>query len=181
MTVTVDAVSRSGTVPSPGETAGLMAGTDFDGMREALVAVAWRITGDRELGLDTVQDVFLAYLRAPEKFIGSASLKTYLYRMVINRCIDARRRSDRFRLIRAMLERERRTDGDAAYDVKDTVRYLLAGIKPLYRVPFILAEGDGMSYDEIAGILEVSVNTVRSRIFRCREQLRKKLHSAGYL
>ena len=48
-------------------------GIDFDGMRIRLVGVAWRITGDREQAHDTVQDVFLSYLSAPEKFSGTAS------------------------------------------------------------------------------------------------------------
>ena len=153
---------------------------DINAMRESLTGVAWRIIGDREQAADIVQDVLCDHFTKPEKFTGASSLKTYLYRMTINRSIDCRRRKNRFALIMELLGRERRPAVENVFEMKDMIRHMLCDIASEYKVPFVLAEGDGMSYREIAAILDVSVNTVRSRIFRCREKLRKKLQSAGY-
>jgi len=149
-------------------------------MQEALIAVAWRITGDRSLAEDVVQDVYCAYYGAPEKFTGKSKLSTYLYRMTINRSIDMCRRRKRFMGIGELLLREPRPESGDVYEVKEMVRHLLSDISPVYKVPFVLAEGEGMAYEEIAVVLNITLNTVRSRIFRCREKMRKKLVAAGY-
>ena len=180
MTVMVEVQRGREPVPATGDAVKCAAGNAIEDLRDTLAGVAWRIIGDREQARDAVQDVFVAYLTAPEKFSGTSTLKTYLYRMVINRCIDLQRRSRRFRAITDLLSCEHFVAAEDRFMVKDQIRHLLSSIKPLYRVPFVLAEGDGMPYEEIALVLDIPVNTVRSRIFRCREQLRRKILSAGY-
>jgi RNA polymerase sigma-70 factor (ECF subfamily) len=149
--------------------------------RENLVGVAYRMMGDRDLAQDIVQDVFLSIIESPAGFRGASSLKTYLYRIVINRCIDCKRRQNRFGRISEILIREHRTYPQDTYEIKDSVRKLLAGVPPEFRIPFILSEVDGMSYEEIAEVQNVPLNTIRTRIFRCREKMRKKLSTMGWL
>jgi RNA polymerase sigma-70 factor, ECF subfamily len=148
--------------------------------RESLVGVAYRMMGDRDLAQDIVQDVFLSVIESPTDFRGASSLKTYLYRIVINRCIDCKRRQKRFGKIAEILNREQHVYPRDTYEIKDTVRKLLAGIPPEFRIPFILSEVDGMSYEEIADVQNVPLNTIRTRIFRCREKLQKKLSTMGW-
>ena len=185
MTAVIDVCRRNPSEQSTGpekssSSAAWSNGHTVESHREALVGVAWRICGDQEQARDVVQDVYCGYFTAPGKFLAASSLKTYLYRMVINRSIDIRRRNKRFSAICDRLDRECYQHPDDVFAVKDLVRHLLADINSLYKVPFVLAEGDGMSYEEIAGLLNIPLNTVRSRIFRCREKLRKKLLSTGY-
>jgi RNA polymerase sigma-70 factor, ECF subfamily len=148
--------------------------------RGVLIGLAWRIIGDRELAEDIVQDVFLGHLEAKGSFHGASSRTTYLYRAVINRCIDTGRRRKRFSLIIDRLSQERPSPPADVSGLKDAVRRLLMNIRPEFRVPFVLAGVDGMSYAEIADILHLPMNTVRTRIHRCREVLRKKLEKMGY-
>jgi len=155
---------------------------EFNDIRGSLIGAAFRITADKELANDIVQDVYAEHLMSPDKFGGTSSLKTYLYRIVVNRCIDLKRRQNRFGKIRDILLREPRMHKgfEDVYAIKDLVRRALANIEMKYRVPFVLAESDNMTYEEISGILQINVNTVRSRIFRCRKLLRKKLLTLGY-
>jgi len=144
--------------------------------QSALINVAYRITNDMETARDVVQDTYLTVLAAGDKFEGASSLKTYLYRIVINKCIDLRRRKTRWYATLEAFFREtvlfhQNTDEDM--DNRELVRLLFKEIPDAFRVPLILAEADGMSYEEIAETLGVSLNTVRTRIFRCREKLRE--------
>lgn len=154
----------------------------FNDIRQSLFNAAYRITADKEQANDIVQDVYTDHLMSPDKFSGTSSLKTYLYRIVINRCIDLKRRQNRFRKISDFLTGEPRTHRrpDDVYAIKDLVRRVLADIDEKYRVPFVLAESDDMPYEEIASVLLININTVRSRIYRCRNLLRKKLQTLGY-
>lgn len=153
---------------------------ELSGYRATLIGVAYRITGDRGLAEDIVQDIFLAVIESPDRYAGASGLKTYLYRMAINRCIDMRRRQRRFSRILEVFNRERHAYPQDTYEIKDLVRRLLLGIDPQFSIPFVLAEVDGMPYEEIAEIRNLPLNTVRTRIFRCREKLRKKLEKMGY-
>jgi RNA polymerase sigma-70 factor (ECF subfamily) len=145
-----------------------------------LEAVAYRITGDRELSCDIIQDAYVSVLTGRTKFEGRSSLKTYLYRMVINSCIDARKRRSRWSAIQEKLGLMQRAQPQNCYEIKELTRKIFAGISPEYSVPLTLSEVDGMSYREIADILQVSLDAVRTRIFRCREKLKKELLRVGY-
>jgi RNA polymerase sigma-70 factor (ECF subfamily) len=151
---------------------------------QALLNVACRVTNDAELSRDIVQDAYVAVLESAEKFKGASSLKTYLYRIVINRCIDARRRRTRWLSFldawRSEPARPHVEPGDRM-DHQKIVRQLFDGIPDAFRIPLVLAEVDGMKYDEIALTLGVSMNTVRTRIFRCREKLRQAYAKTGRL
>ncbi len=149
--------------------------------RESLRRIAYRMIGDKDLAEDVVQDVYVAVWESGLGYNGASSLKTFLYRVVINKCIDVKRRRSRFSRILEILSRERHGYPQDTYEVKDLARRILSSIGPEYRTPLILAEVDGMSYGEIAEMLHLTPGTVRSRIFRCREKLRKQLESMGYV
>jgi RNA polymerase sigma-70 factor, ECF subfamily len=139
---------------------------------------------DSESAKDIVQDVYVSFLQAKNGFSGTSSLKTYLYRAVINKSIDTRRRQQRFRGFLDCMGREAQPavpDAAGEMENKELVRRLLAAVPELYRIPFCLAEVDGMSYQEISDVLGISLSTVRIRIFRCREKMRNELHKLGRL
>jgi RNA polymerase sigma-70 factor (ECF subfamily) len=152
---------------------------------QSLVGVAFRITGDIETALDIVQDSYTSILQAPGNFKGASSLKTYLYRIVINKSIDSRRRRFRWFGILEKITHEtayqHQADADENSDKNEFLRKTLDKIPDSFRIPFLLAEADGMSYEEIADSLNVAINTVRTRIYRCKEKVRKELNKAGYL
>lgn len=149
--------------------------------RPILVKVAYRILGNFDDAQDAVGEVYLTVLKGSIDFQGDSSVKTYLYRMVINRCIDVKRRVSRFASLIDWFRLESLVLPDNAFETKDAIKHVFAGIDPIFTVPLILAEVDGMSYVEISELLQVSLSTVRTRIYRCRAKLQKKLMHKGYI
>jgi RNA polymerase sigma-70 factor (ECF subfamily) len=149
-----------------------------------LIRAAYRITADMASAQDIVQETYLDFLQSDSAFKGLSALKTYFYRVVINKSIDVKRRRGRWLKIRDTLTRDDLFPGTITDDEdagkKDLVRVMLGKVPDSFRIPLFLADIDGLSYEEIADSLGISLNTVRSRIFRCREKLRKAFKKAGY-
>jgi RNA polymerase sigma-70 factor (ECF subfamily) len=134
---------------------------------------------DRDEADDLAQEVFVKLFERMESFRGEASLSTWIYRIGVNTCIDALRRSKRratepFDERRSDIARDEDTAGRIA--LSEMVRGALMVLPVKYRTVVILREFEGRSYREIAEVLECSVGTVESRLFRARELLRRILH-----
>jgi RNA polymerase sigma-70 factor (ECF subfamily) len=143
--------------------------------RAQLINVALRITYDRESAEDIVQDVYLSLCTAGEQFKGLSSPKTYAYRIVVNRSIDYIRKIKRSRsLLESVFisNRNKTVPGDS-FETKELAAKIFNKIPDQFRIPLILAEIKEMSYEEIADTLSLPVNTIKTRIFRGREKLRK--------
>jgi RNA polymerase sigma-70 factor, ECF subfamily len=183
--VLTNRIAGNGTpAPAMPDIQGLLASPQFGAHHQSLVGVGCRLLYDYELARDVVQDAYAKALDPKTLFKGDSSIKTFLYRVVINRCIDIRRRHARWRAIQEALSFEwafvHRSIEDRMDD-QSAVQLLFSRIPDTYRAPFILAEADGMSYEEIAETLDISLNAVRTRIFRCREKLRKELRKTRRL
>jgi len=142
---------------------------------------------------DVVQDVFLKVFRNITSFRGDSSLKTWIYRIAVNEARNQQRWFGRHRGKEVGLDpqpSEAHGIGDllpdpspgpyeAALDheVQAMVEEGLKRISTTYRTALVLREVEELSYDEIAEILEISLGTVKSRILRGREALRKQLLS----
>lgn len=152
-----------------------------------------RITQDAEEASDLTQETFLSALKAIHKFRGEADLKTWLFRIAIN---ESR---NRFR----WWKRRRRdvtisldvTVGESNTPLSETVssdalnpeektlrierekilREALNELPEIFREAVVLCDIEGLSYEEIAQTLEVNIGTVKSRIARGRDELRRKL------
>ena len=156
---------------------------DIAAYQQALVRVAFKITYDWENAKDVVQDAYMSILKKPDAFTGQSSFKTYLYRIVINKSLDMKRSQSRLFDLRASFAKE--TTNAPDHDTvpltnESEITAALDKIPDKYRIPLLLLHGDGMSYQEIADVLNISLNVVRTRIFRCREKLRKELTKTGY-
>jgi RNA polymerase sigma-70 factor (ECF subfamily) len=158
--------------------------SDLTNYHGSLIAVAYRITGDMESAKDVVQDAYVAALKPDNAFGGFSSLKTYLYRIVINKSIDAKRHwKRRLNMLFSLQAEPSGTESSLIDDIdrKELTRKLLSKVSDEFRIPLVLAEVDGMSYEEIAETLHISLNTVRTRIFRAREKLRKEFRKIGWI
>lgn len=134
---------------------------------------------DRDEACDLAQDVFVKLLDRIESFRGEADLSTWIYRIGVNTCIDSLRKRKR----RAAEPFDERYHDVAHADdfaersaVSEMVRDALMELPVKYRTVVILREFEGRSYREIAEVLECSVGTVESRLFRARELLKRILH-----
>jgi RNA polymerase sigma-70 factor, ECF subfamily len=140
---------------------------------------------------DVVQEVFLKIFRNVSSFRQESSLKTWIYRIAVNEARNHRRWFGRHCRQEVGLEAEREESyavGDQLVDPgrspfeltldRETQALLeaaLADVKPNFRAALVLREIEGLSYEEIAQILDLSLGTVKSRILRGREALKECL------
>jgi RNA polymerase sigma-70 factor (ECF subfamily) len=150
-----------------------------------------RLTDDSADVPDVVQEVFLKVFRNIDSFRCDSSLKTWVYRIAVNESRNHRRWFGRHKKQEVTIEpRADETEShaewlsdpgmsplDLAIDHERgaMVEAALSEINPHFRAVLVLREIEGLNYDEIADILEISLGTVKSRILRGREALRQKL------
>ena len=158
---------------------------------QPVYALALRLLTGQSEASDVVQEVFIKVFRNIGNFRGQSSLKTWIYRITVNEAHNARRWFFRHRRREVELdgsandERDRketlpdrgRSPFDKAVDHEQQVliEQALARINPLFRESVVLRDIMDLSYEEIAGVLGVSLGTVKSRILRGREALREEL------
>jgi RNA polymerase sigma-70 factor (ECF subfamily) len=130
---------------------------------------------------DAAQDVFLKAYRGIKEFRPEASLYTWLCRIAVNTCIDYKRKSRRDALKKEPLPEDLpSTEPFSAelYESRENTAAIQAALQKLpekLRTAIVLREIDGLSYEEVAEVLHASVGTVKYRISRAREELRRIL------
>ncbi len=130
---------------------------------------------------DAAQDVFLKAYRGLKDFRPDSSLYTWIYRIAVNTSLDYRRRSRREASREAALSDDLPSAQplpDQVYESKEITEAIQAALPRLrekLRAPIVLREIEGLSYEEIAKVLDLSVGTVKSRISRARDELRNLL------
>ena len=153
--------------------------------------LVFRLINDPVDACDVVQEVFLKVFRNIRTFRGNSSLKTWIYRISFNEAYNHRRWFSRHKKQEIGLEREEEGNlsyqdvlpdpGRSAFEItsdREThamIEEALAQVNPAFRAAVVLRDMEDLSYDEIAEILQVSLGTVKSRIMRGREALRKVL------
>jgi RNA polymerase sigma-70 factor, ECF subfamily len=139
---------------------------------------------------DVTQEVFLRAFRGIRGFRRGSSLKTWLYRISVRQALNHRRWFWRHHRQQISIDAEVEGKNPAnelkdweatpleqfeAHETQATVRRGLAQVPPLFRSAVILRDLEGLSYEEVAEVLEVSVGTVKSRILRGRRLLKEAL------
>jgi RNA polymerase sigma-70 factor (ECF subfamily) len=156
-------------------------------------ALCFRLLGDAEEARDAAQETFLKVYRGLGGFRGEAGLKTWIYRIAVNQAMNQQRwwrRRHRDETISLDITRGQSdtTIGDSlpgrgrspeaqaiSSERERQVMSALDEIKQEYRVALILREIEELSYEEIAETLGISIGTVKSRIARGREELRRRV------
>ncbi len=151
--------------------------------RDRLWSVALRTTGDPEEASDALQDAFISAFRRADQFRGDSAVTTWLHRIVVNASLDRLRR----RAVRAaqpLPDDDERLPGAAVADPRDAiasretqlvVTAALAELPPDQREAVLLVDVEGWSVEEAARMLDCPVGTVKSRCFRGRAKLAKRL------
>jgi RNA polymerase sigma-70 factor (ECF subfamily) len=157
-----------------------------------LQAIVGRFIRDADEVADVTQEAFIKAYKALPKFRGESQFYTWLYRIAINTAknhlvsrsrrpantdidiADAEQFSNNDKLIdEATPENSMMTEELAA-----TIKNALAALPEDLRTALTLREFEGMSYEDIAGVMDCPVGTVRSRIFRAREFLDERVLAA---
>lgn len=137
--------------------------------------------GNDELAKDITQQVFLKLLTKLGAYRGDSEFTTWLYRITVNTCVDETRKLRRFLNFGDFLganEPSVQHGQDARIhsgEISGEVQQAIAELKPKFRVPILLKYTEGLSYAEIAEVMECSIGTVSSRLNRGHKMLAGKL------
>ncbi|MBR3704412.1 MAG: sigma-70 family RNA polymerase sigma factor [Oscillospiraceae bacterium] len=153
--------------------------------------LALRMCGNDEDAYDIAQDAFLSAWRGLPSFRGEAGFSTWLYRLVSNAAIDHLRRTKHQRGNVSLDDEELHIDTadtapgpEESAEGKDLQRVVQEGLNQLgddHRTVLVMREVQSLSYEEIAHTLAIDLGTVKSRISRARNALRKILLKSGNL
>jgi len=156
-------------------------------------ALCFRLLGDAEEARDAAQETFLKIYRGLSGFRGEAGLKTWIYRIAINQAMNQKRwwrrrhrdetislditRGQSEATLGSMLPgRGSSPEAEAISSEREhSIMRALGEIKEEYRIALMLREIEELSYEEIAETLSISIGTVKSRIARGREELRRRV------
>ena len=147
--------------------------------------LALRMTGDPEDAADMAQDAFIKAYSSLSSFRGDSKFSVWLFRIVSNLCLDFLRSRKRRPTVSLSVENDEGEDmefeiADESQSpetlleqklTREAVRRGLYSLPPEQRQILLLREIQGLSYEEIAQVLELESGTVKSRIFRARKRL----------
>jgi RNA polymerase sigma-70 factor (ECF subfamily) len=153
-----------------------------DQQSDRVYRLAFRLTGNRHDAEDLTQEVFVRVFRSLSTY-QPGTLEGWIHRITTNLFLDQARRKQRIRFDALSDERADRLHShlptpDIAYadqTFDDDIEKALATLPPEFRAAVVLCDVEGLSYDEIAQILDAKLGTVRSRIHRGRAMLRTAL------
>lgn len=160
--------------------------TDLDAFGELVrrhqdfvYGAALRIVRNPAMAQDLAQDAFVRAHRALGGFRGQAAVRSWLYRIVTNLALNAVQRRREYPTD-AMPERPTRRDPAVDTEVSALRHELEEAIVELpdkLKEPLVLREFEGMSYQAIADVLDLPINTVRTRILRARRSLQDRMEA----
>ncbi len=168
----------------------------FENYSSMVFSLVLRILGDREEALDVSQEIFLTIYRKMNSFRGESSLKTWIYRIAVHHAANRCRWWNRFRRKGTVSLDDRMSNGannELFYNLKSGIRNpeealllteekreverLLQELPLQQRVAVIMRDVEELSYEEIAESMRVSLGTVKSRIARGRETLKRHIRA----
>jgi RNA polymerase sigma-70 factor (ECF subfamily) len=161
--------------------------------QRAVYNIAWRMVRNEEDAWDLVQEIFLRVYRGLASYDQKRPFSTWLYRVASNLCIDhLRRRRLQTVSIHPREEGRERSEDLALADpgplpdrlheihrLAERVDALLERLSPMYRVILHLRYREQLSYEELAEVLEIPLGTVKARLHRAHETLRRLLQGEG--
>jgi RNA polymerase sigma-70 factor (ECF subfamily) len=157
--------------------------------QKRIFSLCYRMCSNEQDALDLSQEVFLRVYHSLKSFKGSSSFSTWVYRIASNICIDHLRKEKKIKVVSLTPATE--DDDTPSFDLPDdtyspeesyrkkelaeAISGALTRLSPDHRRIIVLRDINQLSYDEISEILDLEPGTVKSRIFRARDQLRKIL------
>ncbi len=154
---------------------------------DVIYRFSWNVCRDRDRAEHTTQETFVSVLRKLDQFDHKSKFSTWLYTIVSNHCLMLARRRKTERTVSMDDEEAPLPEGELGYasddphelaeraDMRRHLDSAIAGLAPDYRTVFILRDIEGLSTEEVAGILNLSAPAVKSRLHRARSFLRSEL------
>ena len=156
----------------------------FEMYRDKVYSIALRYSGHPSTAMDITQDVFVKLFSQMAQFRGDSSFETWLYRLVVNSCLDQRRKLRRMvpllgEAIRRFYADERISSDLIRSQTRQSIQAAIAKLSPELRMAVVLRYTEGLSYEEMADALNCSKGTVASRLSRAHKQLAQRLSHLG--
>src|SRR5262245_57761190 len=151
----------------------------FEAHKDRVYTIAFHYSGDASMAHDVTQQVFLKLFTSINQFQENSQFTTWLYRIVANTCTDEHRKRRRFVPFSPQIDvKSKAASQEETYQrrqVAQSVRGAISELSPKLRLPILLKYVEGLSYDEIAEALGLSIGTVSSRLNRGHKMLARKL------
>ncbi len=162
----------------------------FEANKNKVINTCFRIVNNFDVAEDLTQDVFIKVYQSVNQFRGDSKLSTWIYKIAVSKSLDylrAQKRKKRFTFLTSILGDEtldnkipapESNQPGIAIDNEERFRILQNAMDSLpenQRIAFSLSKYDEMSNKEIAGIMETTVSSIESLIFRAKKNLQKKL------
>jgi RNA polymerase sigma-70 factor (ECF subfamily) len=152
----------------------------FEAYKDRVYSVALRFAGDPAAAMDIAQDTFVKLFDCIREYRGDASFDSWVYRLVVNRCLDRRRSERRLLPLAEGLLAMLRAPDDSMRDLLSRefhghIRTAIDQLPPGLRMAVVLRYTEGLSYDQMAEVLKCSPGTVASRLHRAHKMLEWRL------
>lgn len=160
--------------------------------QKRVYSICYGMVRNPDDAMDLAQDTFVKVYRNLEGFQGDSSFYTWIYRIAKNVCIDFLRKSQRFKAVDYDDAVGRDEDGDeeallpgrvgldpqrvlGRRELVQKIEDALGALSPAHRECILLREVQGLSYQEMADTLGISIGTVMSRLHHARKNMQKAL------
>jgi len=150
--------------------------------------LAYGFVRDRAAADDLSQEVFIKIFRSLEKFRSDSEFGTWLYRVAVNHVKDHLRKTARRKEVSledlgegpiAVADPAEEREAERETEAKRRLLFrILESLPPKYRLILTMRDVDGLSYEDVAKILDIAPGTVDSRLHRARKMLRKRMAAA---
>jgi RNA polymerase sigma-70 factor (ECF subfamily) len=150
----------------------------YDAYKDRVYSIAlYFFHGETSAASDVTQQVFLKLMTSMDQFRGEAEFSTWLYRLVVNACMDAarRRKSDAPILENTLAGPASQENDFARAQMASSVRAAVSALPPKFRIAVLLRYFEDLSYEQMARALHCSMGTVASRLSRGHKMLAERL------
>ncbi len=147
-------------------------------------SVSFRMLGDEEEAKDVVQDTMVTIWQKINKIKSSESFKTWLYKIVVNKCYDSLRKRKRNQEIRAdeklwdTIKNHTGSEQSTELDYKEAaiiINHLTEKLSPVQKVVFVLGDLEEMSQDQISEITGMSRRNVKASLYYARKRMNEMI------
>ena len=152
----------------------------YDIYAEYALRVATAITKSTAEAADAVQETFIRVYRNIDSFDENRPFKPWFYRILVNECNRVMKNKSKLILVSEYIENDHThsKEDDYHFEEYEELYAAIGELKDINRIPIILKYLNDFTEKEIAEVLDLNLNTVKSRLYRGREQLKKTLEGA---
>ncbi len=146
--------------------------------QEKIRNIIYLVLSDSEVVDDIAQEVMITIYKNLKNFRFESQFTTWFYRITVNKCKDYLRKKNVRKIFVPIKEASEKFEYTSSTEVNDISKIVMDAISKLpvkLRVPLLLKDIEGFSYQEIAQTINCEMGTVKSRIYRAREGLKKIL------